>query len=219
MSDWRGWLLAGSAGLFILAAILVPAMPQPLSYHDFADCRTLWSVPNFFNVLSNLPFLAGGALGLALICKGGGQFIDQRERLPYLIFFLGALLTGFGSAYYHAAPDNTRLVWDRLPMTLGFAGLVAAAAERATRSWACARCFHHWRWAQHRPLLVCHRAHGAGKFIPYFAYQGWSILVIVLLIRFRTSHATVAPWCGQPWCGLAKFLRADPSRHRVLGGT
>ena len=114
-----------------LAAILVPAMPQPLSYHAFADCRTFFGVPNFFNVLSNLPFLIGGALGLRLIWSGGGRFIDAREQLPYLVFFLGALLTCFGSAYYHAAPDNPRLVWDRLPMTLGFAGLVAAAvAER-----------------------------------------------------------------------------------------
>ena len=76
-------------------------MPQPLSYHAFADCRTFWSVPNFFNVVSNLPFLAGGALGLAQILRGGGRFIDPREQLPYLVFFLGALLTCFGSAYYH----------------------------------------------------------------------------------------------------------------------
>ncbi len=60
----RLWLLAASTLVFIVAAVLVPAMPQPLSYHAFADCRTLWSVPNFFNVLSNLPFLVGGALGL-----------------------------------------------------------------------------------------------------------------------------------------------------------
>ena len=106
-------------------------MPQPLSYHAFADCRAIWSIPNFFNVVSNLPFLVGGALGLALIWRGGGEFIDPREALPYLVFFLGALLTSFGSAYYHLAPDNPRLVWDRLPMTLGFAGLVSAAiAER-----------------------------------------------------------------------------------------
>src|SRR6476646_2575343 len=131
MSSWRGWLLATFSVALAIAAFVVPAMPQPLSYHAFADCRTIWSVTNFFNVVSNLPLLAAGALGLVQVYAGGGRFIDPREQLPYLVFFLGALLTCFGSAYYHAAPDNPRLVWDRLPMTLGFAGLVAASiAER-----------------------------------------------------------------------------------------
>src|SRR5205814_9093241 len=112
--------------------LLVPPMPQRLSYHAFADCRAFWSIPNALNVLSNLPFLVAGGLGLARVARGGGNFIDPREALPYLVFFLGALLTSFGSAWYHLAPDNGRLVWDRLPMTLGFAGLVSAAwAERA----------------------------------------------------------------------------------------
>src|SRR3954466_9938292 len=131
MRSWRGWLLAAVTAIFVAAALLLPAFPQPLSYHQFADCRTIWAVPNFFNVVSNLPFLAGGMIGLARVMRGGGRFIDPHEKLPYLVFFLGALLTCFGSSYYHAAPDNARLVWDRLPMTLGFAGLVAAAiAER-----------------------------------------------------------------------------------------
>jgi hypothetical protein len=106
----------------------------------FADCRTIWSIPNFFNVFSNLPFLVGGAMGLTIIWKGGGSFIDPREQLPYLVFFLGALLTSAGSAYYHLAPENVRLVWDRLPMTLGFAGLVSAAADRNERICAGAAC-------------------------------------------------------------------------------
>jgi hypothetical protein len=73
MRDWRGWLLAALTAGFALAAVLVPAIPQPLSYHAFADCRAFWAIPNFFNVVSNLPFLIGGALGLHLIWKGGGR--------------------------------------------------------------------------------------------------------------------------------------------------
>jgi hypothetical protein len=225
VKHWRGWVLAGSAGVFIFAAWFVPAMPQPLSYHAFADCRTIWSIPNFFNVLSNLPFLLGGALGLALIWKGGGRFIDQREQLPYMIFFLGALLTSFGSAYYHAAPDNARLVWDRLPMTLGFAGLVAAAtAERANLVLGLRALW---------PLLLLGAATvlywygtervGAGNIIPYAAYQGWSILVIVLLIAVfparRYSHGGLLVWAAV-WYGLAKLFESfDLAVYRMLGGT
>ena len=220
----RLWLLGGSFILCAIAAVVVPAMPQPLSYHAFADCRTIWSVPNFFNVVSNLPFLVGGAMGLAIIWKGGGAFLDPREQLPYLVFFLGALLTSAGSAWYHLAPDNPRLVWDRLPMTLGFAGLVAAAAaERANL-----RLGLRSLW----PLLALgagtviywyatERA-GAGNVIPYAAYQGWSILVIVLLIFVfparRYSHGALLLWAAG-WYGLAKvFETCDLGIYRLTGG-
>jgi hypothetical protein len=224
-SPSRLWLLAASALLCIVAAVLVPPMAQPLSYHAFADCRTIWSIPNFFNVLSNLPFLVGGALGLAVIWRGGGAFLDPREQLPYLVFFLGAVLTSLGSAYYHLAPDNPRLVWDRLPMTLGFAGLVAAAvAERADL-----RLGLRSLW----PLLAvgagtviywyATERMGAGNLIPYALYQGWSILVIVLLIAVfparRYSHGGLLVWAAG-WYGIAKvFETFDLGIYRLLGGT
>ena len=44
----------------------------------------------------------------------------------YAIFFLGVLLTALGSGYYHLAPDNETLFWDRLPMTIAFMGLVSS---------------------------------------------------------------------------------------------
>ena len=82
MRSWRGWLLAAITGIFAIAAIVLPAFPQPLSYHQFADCRTIWAVPNFFNVASNVPFLVAGALGLAPVVRGGGRFGDPREQHP-----------------------------------------------------------------------------------------------------------------------------------------
>jgi hypothetical protein len=224
MTSWRGWLLAAFTAALAIAAFAVPAMPQPLSYHSFADCRTIWSIPNFFNVVSNLPFLVGGVLGLAQVTRGG-RFIDPREQLPYLVFFLGALLTCFGSAYYHAAPDNPRLVWDRLPMTLGFAGLVAAAiAERVDLKLGLRALW---------PLLALGIASvlywyateraGAGNVIPYFAYQAWSVLVIVLLILVfpatRYSHGSGLLWAAV-FYGVAKpFELFDLAVFRALGGT
>jgi hypothetical protein len=222
--DWRGRLLIGSLVACAVAAVLVPAMPQPLSYHAFADCRELWSIPNFFNVVSNLPFLVGGALGITLILRGGGQFIDPREALPYLVFFSGALLTSAGSAWYHLAPDNPRLVWDRLPMTLGFAGLVSAAmAERADLRGGLRML---WPLLAIGALSVLYwyateRA-GQGNVIPYGLYQGWSVLAIVLLIAFfparRYSHGHLLIWAAA-WYALAKvFEGTDLAVYRLTQG-
>ncbi|PYU18912.1 MAG: hypothetical protein DMG30_26090 [Acidobacteria bacterium] len=53
--------------------------------------------------------------------------------MAYAVFFLGVALTSIGSAYYHWAPDNGRLVWDRLPMSIAFMSLLAAIiTERIT---------------------------------------------------------------------------------------
>lgn len=222
--DWRVWLLIGSLMACALAAILVPPMPQPLAYHAFADCRVVWSLPNFFNVVSNLPFLIGGALGLTIILRGGGDFLHQREALPYLVFFTGALLTSFGSAFYHLAPDNARLLWDRLPMTLGFAGLVSVAiAERANLRGGLRVV---WPLLAVGALTVIYwyggERQGRGNVIPYAAYQGWSILAIVVLIALfparRYSHGALLIWAAA-WYGLAKVFEIyDLAVYRLSDG-
>jgi hypothetical protein len=92
-------------------------------------------IPNFWNVASNLPFAVIGICGMVFVFSSSDEhsraFLDPRERWPYLVLFTGLFLTAFGSAYYHLAPSNPGLVWDRLPMSIMFAGFVAAViAER-----------------------------------------------------------------------------------------
>jgi hypothetical protein len=106
-------LMAGSLAILLL----LPPILQNQSYHDFADARTLLGVPNFWNVVSNLPFVVVGAVGLARC----------RHDVTNTIIFGGIFLTGFGSSYYHWAPDDGTLFWDRLPMALAFMALLAGA--------------------------------------------------------------------------------------------
>src|SRR5882724_11936905 len=129
-SIWAFLTLAATVGI---ATLFVPRTPQPLSYHQFADRRSWLGIPNFGDVASNILFLLAGLWGLEFLCRQSSRerFLDARERWPYFLVFLGLMLTAFGSAYYHLAPDNARLVWDRLPMTIVFMPLVAAMiAER-----------------------------------------------------------------------------------------
>jgi hypothetical protein len=124
----------GFLGLGIVALGVVfclPPIPQDPSYHAFADDRTILGVPNFLNVTSNIAFLVVGALGLSSLLRHdavrqGGPVQERAELWPLLVLFAGVLLTAFGSAYYHLAPDNDRLLWDRLPMTVAFMGFFAS---------------------------------------------------------------------------------------------
>jgi len=137
MSRTRAILaLASLTALVAIAALLFRSTPQPLSYHQFADQRTWLGVPNLGDVASNLAFAIFGSWGFWWLARltpqeAPSHFFDGRERWLYLAVFFGMLLTAVGSAYYHLTPDNDRLVWDRLPMTLVFMSLVAAMiAER-----------------------------------------------------------------------------------------
>jgi hypothetical protein len=113
------------AALLLLPLVLLLAgepLPQDPLYHALADGRTLFGVPNFFNVASNLAFLLAALPGLAACFSGR----TPGARHSWTVFFAGVALVSLGSAYYHWDPRNATLVWDRLPMTLGFAGLFAA---------------------------------------------------------------------------------------------
>jgi hypothetical protein len=125
------FVLSAVTVILIVVACFLPRIPQPQSYHGFADQRSLLGIPNFWNVISNVPFAIVGIWGLAYLLQLHREdlslrFIDRRERWPYVILFAGLVLTAFGSSYYHLHPDDARLVWDRLPMTIVFMSLIAA---------------------------------------------------------------------------------------------
>ena len=48
----------------LVALLPLPPLLQDQAYHQFADQRELFGIPNFWNVVSNLPFVAVGAVGL-----------------------------------------------------------------------------------------------------------------------------------------------------------
>ncbi len=123
-----GLLLLAAAVVIGVISLLLPPIPQPLSYHQFADQRSWLGIPNFGDVASNLGFALVGLCGLTFLFQAqpSKATLTAAERWPYALMFAGMLLTAFGSAYYHLAPDNARLVWDRLPMTIVFMSLVSA---------------------------------------------------------------------------------------------
>lgn len=177
------WLLVA---LLAVLAWMVPPMAQPLSYHALADQRACFGLPNCFDTASNTFFVLAGMMGLYFLqrTRGQGVFQDRREGWPYALFFVGAVLVGFGSGYYHLAPDNDRLLWDRLAMMLAFmAWLVAVVSERIGLRVglrlmplvvaAGVGSAAYWGWSE---------ARGAGDLRPYFLMQVYPMLLIPLLL-------------------------------------
>jgi len=213
----------------ILAAALAPRVPQPQSYHQFADQRRWLGIPNFADVASNFPFAVVGIWGLWFVLAKANRerfpesFIDARERWPYGLGFLGLFLTAFGSSYYHWAPDNARLVWDRLPMTLVFMPLVAAMiAERISLKAGL--------WLL--PLLTvigvgsvrqwyASELHGEGDLRMYAAVQAYALAVLLVALPLPPRYTRGADllWVVG-FYALAKILEtADRQVFRLTSRT
>ncbi|MEO6079562.1 MAG: ceramidase domain-containing protein [Steroidobacteraceae bacterium] len=112
----RAWVLAAVTLAAIVGMIFVPPIPQDDAYHAFFDTRTLFGVPNFWNVFSNVGYLVVGIYGVLQWPR-----VHFRAMLPaYLTFCIGVTFVAFGSSYYHLAPSTQTLVWDRLPMSIAF---------------------------------------------------------------------------------------------------
>jgi len=102
----------------ITGVLMMDPIAQDSAYHQFADQRTILGIPNFWNVVSNLPFLIVGAMGLFSIIQSSRINLIADIKSEYVVLFAGVALVGLGSGYYHLWPGNETLVWDRLPMTV-----------------------------------------------------------------------------------------------------
>lgn len=126
--------------VLVIAAMLAHGIiVQPAGYHDFADHSALAGLPHAADVLSNLGFALVGLWGWGRLSSQWNHPQLQAGAAGYRLFLIGLTLTAAGSAYYHLAPDDLRLLWDRLPIALACAGLLAAVrAETVGRSLFCA---------------------------------------------------------------------------------
>lgn len=187
-------LIVVAPAIAALAAIaLLPPLKQALDYHDFADARACGGVPHCADVASNLPLLIFGLMGLAWLgdrAAWRNAFADARERWPYFCFFLGVTAVAFGSAWYHLAPDNPRLVWDRLPIVFSLAALFSATIVDRVSVRAglmslvpflliAAGSALYWRWSMTR---------GEENLMPYVAVQAYAWLAVLLIALFFPSR-------------------------------
>ena len=188
--------------------LLIDPIPQDPAYHRFADARTIFGIPNFWNVASNLPFLLAGALGLLQ---------SRRIAWPdlathYRVLAVAVAAVAFGSGWYHLAPSIPALVWDRLPMTVAFMALLSAViADRI--SWLAGRAL---LW----PLVVAGiasiawwvRTEGAraGDLRPYALVQFLPMLLIPLMLLMWSGEGLSS---RRLWMALGAYVLAKVAEH------
>ena len=201
--NWRRWLLGAIAVAGILAAFALDPIPQDPAYHAFADNRAILGIPNFWNVVSNLPFVLVGLVGLARLTR----LRNPEFRPQFAVYSIGTLLVGFGSGWYHWAPSNATLVWDRLPMTIAFMALFALVlADRVSARLgrrvlvpllaAGAASIGYW-WATENA--------GRGDLRPYGLVQFLPMLLVPALLLLFEGRGLDARWL---WLSLAAYLAA-----------
>lgn len=131
-------MLLGGAVVWWVLVLALPALSLSPHYHVFADQRRLLGLPHAADVLSNALFALFGIWGLIRIWLASRQGhtdsvldaeLAHRRPVMAALFCVGLILTSLGSAYYHLAPDMGSLMWDRLGMSVSFAGLLAWAIE------------------------------------------------------------------------------------------
>jgi hypothetical protein len=165
----------------------LPPIPQPQAYHQFADQRTVFGVPHAWDVLSNVAFLISGLLGLLFLAQASA--LDAGTRWAFAVLFLGLLLTSIGSGYYHLAPDNARLVFDRLPMIVAMAGCLGAVITDRfgeTKAWWLAGLMAIGFWSVHQWSVS--EQQGRGDLRWYALYEGLIIVTGVLLLLLFPSR-------------------------------
>ncbi len=196
---WRHAVIAMIVVGTFAAMFALEPFAQAQAYHDFADRRSLFGVPNFGDVASNIAFLIAGLAGLAVcFTKDLG-----RERSAWIVSFAGIVLVSIGSSYYHLAPTDATLFWDRATMTVGFMGLfVAVSSEYVSERfngmlwpavliglasvvyWRVFDDLRFYYWIQLAPLV--------------------SLLFIILLFRPKYSNRWLL-LAGLGWYGVAKL--------------
>lgn len=199
-------LLFSIAVIGIVLVFVQGPVPQSEEYHRFADTRKTGNVPNFWNVISNIPFVVIGLAGMFFIL-----YSKKQERhilsISSFVFFLGIFFAGIGSAYYHLYPSTQTLVWDRLPMTMAFMAFFSIIISECMDEQAGKKFLfpflliglfsvYYWQMTELR---------GSGDLRFYFLVQFLPMVLIpLILLLFKTNGRST----GYFWLVLMAYVIA-----------
>jgi hypothetical protein len=200
--------IASVAVLIVMGPII-----QDEQYHLFADTRTILGIPNFGDVMSNVPFVLVGLLGFV------AQGRIRETRFLYLFLYAGITLMAFGSAYYHWHPTTETLFWDRLPMTVTFMSLFAIVISEYISPVIARRLYLPllivgllsvllWRYGAGHDL----RLYAWVQFFPFLAFP-----LIISLFPSNYTHSGAYWWLFGAYAVAKLFEHFDREVYEMLG--
>jgi hypothetical protein len=218
-----GSVILGIVTVSIATFALLPPIPQMADYHHYADNRAFFGIPNFLNVITNLPFFWLAWQGLIGLGKRTLTGIISELHGLYTVFFIGILLTGFGSGYYHWHPTNASLLWDRLPLTIDFMAFFAviigetlsiAAAKRSLFLLiflGMASVFY-WYWGEQQ-------GHGDLRFYGLVQFLPMLLIPLMLILGHTCFSRNYYSWGVLAAYAAAKLAEyGDKAIFAVTGG-
>jgi hypothetical protein len=179
------WLKSAPTIITVGAIVLLALhgrIAQPPHYNEFADQSVISGIPHAADVLSNIGFALVAIWGWLTLWPHRASEQLRAGWPGYRLFLIGLFLTAFGSAIYHLAPDDFRLVWDRLPIALACAGLLAGVrgdTQAGLRTGVEAIALGCFAVASVAWWVVTERG-GAGDLRPYLLLQGLPLILIPL---------------------------------------
>ncbi len=197
---------------FISYLVTHKPIAQDVSYHHFSDTRKLFDVPNFLNTISNVFFILVGIIGLFDLRRFTPERYLVSFKIGYIVLFLGSILVGLGSGYYHFHPNNNTLIWDRLPMTLTFMALFSIVIAEFVSLNLGKKIF--WPVICLGAISVIYWAvtetYHVGDLRPYIIIQFLPMLIIpVILLAFQSSFTHINGY----WLLFLCYLLAKITEH------
>jgi hypothetical protein len=216
------WLIIGAAlAAYALLRLSLGPLPQDPSFHLLADTRTfLGFIPRAGDVLTNLAILAAGLFGLALRDR---MTVAPEERTALNVLIAATILTALGSVYYHWAPANPTLVWDRLPLAIVLVSVVALVlADRVHPLFARQGIWPLTALAVASVIVWgASEAMGRGDLLLYLVVRVGAGIAIALLVILRRPRHTGTKWLVAALiCEvlMAALERLDHEIFRLTGG-
>jgi hypothetical protein len=204
------------AGLLPLLFFGFAPISQPPGYHDLADQRPILGIEHFWNVVSNLPFLVVGLMGLHLLGRR-----REEAAAAWATLFAGTALVAFGSTWYHTDPDNTTLIWDRVPIGIAFMGFFTALLVEHLHG-AASRVAHRLLV----PLVIFSAGaiwwwHASGDLSLWVWVQAAPMLAVVLVLTLlpgRYTHRRYLAYAFACYAAAKLFEVGDMQLMRWTGG-
>ncbi|VAW65569.1 hypothetical protein MNBD_GAMMA11-2855 [hydrothermal vent metagenome] len=206
----------------VITIFSLPPIAQITSYHTFSDQRTILNISNFYNVLSNLPFLIVGLYGLYSLLISRKLYCADEFKIAYILFFTGVTLVSAGSVYYHLMPDNQTLIWDRIPIAITIMALLSIVISEFIS-------LRIARWLLF-PLIITgilsvyywqlSESSGTGDLRAYILVQALAaLLTTVIILNFKSKYtSSMGYWWVLISYALSKFLEYfDEEIHLFTG--